>query len=720
MKPTQFADIYKKPGKRHVFCFRSGMTVYEEGFDVRMLIPLGWNGAGFPLDILDDFPTYLKSDAFPHTEIFSVDANGVSLTASWQLQSFETQSEGETVHASLKLVSGRAPLSVTVHTMADGTAVFTRWLEFENTGDAPLNLSNVTIMGGGMESFAGWREYISEEELPGLYSVGYFEHAPWGHEGAFRWHDLGTAQMTVCGHYKRDRHRHPMFMLKNNAAGTIWFAQLGFTGGWAFDFDANSDTRDGRVHLSFAARLDGERPTWVLAPGETVQTPKLHIGMMNGDLDDIVNEMHAHARKSVFIRKEAAGTDADGAYGGLIEAGMGPERLMDVAYTKHYIDTAAEVGAEAFIIDAGWHCPVGTECKEWKHRCGDWEYDPARYPNGMAEVRDYAHSKGLLFGLWAAIEQAGNLSKAAAEHPDWLIRDTNGAGTILLDLTKPEVAAHVEACFDHLVRDYGIELFRIDSNITPFRVHYTDARGEDGNARYYAAFYAMLDRLRTRYPDIVFENCAGGGARTDFGIMEHFTHTWVTDWQIAPRAEAIMNGMTMVLPPERVDFLASGMNSHKMGTLDLIVRRTLFGRPTTNDYNTIGSKMNPNQIAFVRHCYDIYREVIRPFAPTGKIYHHTPEAWQVQPRGTMVLERAAADASAGVVGIFRLCGANADETVVYPRGIDMGAQYDVTFDNSDAVVRMRGFDMAQSGLRVRIGQNLASELIVYRRVPEKE
>ena len=125
--------------------------------------------------------------------------------------------------------------------------------------------------------------------------------------------------------------------------------------------------------------------------------------------------------------------------------------------------------------------------------------------------------------------------------------------------------------------------------------------------------------------------------------------------------------------------------------------------------------MNPNQIAFVRHSYDIYKRIIRPFAPTGRIYHHTPELYDYETKGTMVLERAARDRSAGVIGIFRLCGENREETHVMPRGVDVGATYAVTYDNTGATVTLSGFEM-QKGLPVRIGQNLSSELIIYRKV----
>ena len=36
---------------------------------------------------------------------------------------------------------------------------------------------------------------------------------------------------------------------------------------------------------------------------------------------------------------------------------------------------------------------------------GTWEVDPARFPNGMSALKDYAHSLGMKFGIWVEPER---------------------------------------------------------------------------------------------------------------------------------------------------------------------------------------------------------------------------------------------------------------------------------------------------------------------------
>ena len=56
-----------------------------------------------------------------------------------------------------------------------------------------------------------------------------------------------------------------------------------------------------------------------------------------------------------------------------------------------------------------------------------------------------------------------------------------------------------------------------------------DGYFENCDWRYNERFQAMYERLRRRFPDVVFENCASGGGRTDLGAVKYFCHTWITD-----------------------------------------------------------------------------------------------------------------------------------------------------------------------------------------------
>ncbi|MBQ8342334.1 MAG: alpha-galactosidase [Clostridia bacterium] len=717
LKKAEFADIHTESGAMQIFSYRFGTAVYEETFDGHRLNAAGWNGAGYTLNVLEDMPSRLSRGEHRDTPAFRLEANGSTLEYDWTFVDFQKSETDKGVHGVLTLQSDLQPVCVKVHTKLDGTGVMERYLEIVNTGDMPLGLGGISILSGGVEeSTTGWDPFFDPNNAEKLYSLGYFQSAEWGCEGLFKWQELPNAELTVSGKWGADRYRHPAFFLKNNLLGSMFFGQLAFTGGYDFRFrkDTDANKKGCNSRLSFDLALAGPKPMIVLAAGEHYVTPAMHIGMLMGDLDDAVNEMNRHLRRSVLKHTDVKGIK------GLVECGMGPERTMDVTACKHFIDTAAAVGAEAFLIDAGWYAPMGLATTEWSKRQGDWQVSRDLYPNGIGEIRDYAHEKGLLFGMWMEPETIGPLSRVATEHPEWLTTAfASHDKKKQLDLTVPEAADWMEREIVRVIEENKLDVFRLDHNNHVCHWYGRTEQGgqvTSGILRHYEAVYGIYERVRARFPDLVMENCASGGSRTDVGMIKDFTHTWVSDWNEAPRSIVVTNGMTMVLPPETVDRLASGMFCHTRGSLDLQVRHTLFGRPTTNDYNCVGSVMNPVQIDFVKHTFDVYKSFVRPMAGKDLIFHHTPEVNGTQPRGVCVLERAAEDGSRAMIGVFNLCMAGEREERVFPRGIDASATYRVTLDNSGSVCEVSGFTLCNEGLRVRLDGALQSELVLMEKI----
>jgi alpha-galactosidase len=219
--------------------------------------------------------------------------------------------------------------------------------------------------------------------------------------------------------------------------------------------------------------------------------------------------------------------------------------------------------------------------------------------------------------------------------------------------------------------------------------------------------------LKRRFPHVIFENCASGGGRTDLGLMKHFHHTWVSDWQRAPHSLLITNGMTMALPPERVDRLFAGMNCHPFGSLDLQMRNTMLGHMTLNVIAPADAEPNSQQMAFVRHSTDIYKRFIRPFLPTASIYHHTPEAWQSMESGILAMEITSADKRRGAATVYSLPGVKAESYRFIPKGLDASLNYKVTLDNSGGTFTLSGYALQNEGILLRIPSALSSELLLF-------
>jgi alpha-galactosidase len=233
--------------------------------------------------------------------------------------------------------------------------------------------------------------------------------------------------------------------------------------------------------------------------------------------------------------------------------------------------------------------------------------------------------------------------------------------------------------------------------------------------RYYEAAYAMYDRLRKRFPHLILENCAGGGGRTDLGMLSRFHYTWITDWQIAPRSLRILNGMTIALPPERVDRNAGvGQNAHTRGSLDLQMRGTMLSHMTLTGIYPSPDERNPEHVDRVKHHVQIYKTFIRDLLPECLVYHHTPVLPGREPRGWCVLEYLSQDRTQGVVGIFRLADGSEPEYRLRLRGVEGGRRYRVRFDNSGSEAELDGERLKSSGLAIGLPSPMTSELLLLR------
>ncbi|MBQ2775323.1 MAG: alpha-galactosidase [Clostridia bacterium] len=705
-----FYDIFYQQGENPVFCYRSGNLVYEETLFQGALLSCGYNAAGYPLNVLTNFPTRLDKRHYMEPFAFNVEIDGQSVDFDLEFVDFIVEREKTCVKTVLVLESRIKPVRIKVHTILDGTQMFTRYLEIENLSDGYLNVSRLSVLSGGLETMEADRLTYSNK-VEDFYSIGYFDSDSWGHEGKFAWHPLSAEVTCVDSRYNRDRFRHPLVFIRNNVMGKIWFAQIEWSGGCRFTVDYNAQPERDTTHLSFKAEIAAHNPMYVLGPHESLTSPGVHMGLVQGDIDDAVNEMHAHIRKTVLNSPEIDNSI------NLVGCGMGAEHDMSVETSKAFINQFAQMGGEVFIVDAGWECPPDRET-EWGDFTGTNIPSPERYPNGIGEISEYCHANDMKFGLWADIESLGKLSGAYSEHPEWRAPNVFGDSTRrLIDFTNPQAAKWAEDELARIISEYKLDLLRVDNNVD-YTEYYNmrDAgsrRKECLSVRHFKAVCKMYSNLKKRFPNVIFENCAGGGGRSDLAIMKAFHHTWVSDCQCAPTSVMITNGMTMALPPERVDRLFAGMNCHKFGSLDAQMRNTMLGHMSLNVIAPAAATVNTAQMEFVRHSVSVYKDFIRPFLPNCKIFHHTPETKKTLEDGFTVLEIASPDGDRGAMTVFSMAQTQKSEVKVRLKGVDVSKSYKVTLDNDRSSFVLSGRELRQNGIIVDIPSSMSSELILY-------
>lgn len=71
--------------------------------------------------------------------------------------------------------------------------------------------------------------------------------------------------------------------------------------------------------------------------------------------------------------------------------------------TEDVVKQAADALADDGLRDAGYRYVVVDDCWQAPARAADGslQADPTRFPHGIADLADYVHSRGLLFGIYA-------------------------------------------------------------------------------------------------------------------------------------------------------------------------------------------------------------------------------------------------------------------------------------------------------------------------------
>ena len=205
-----------------------------------------------------------------------------------------------------------------------------------------------------------------------------------------------------------------------------------------------------------ALKLEKEPPERVIEPGEEVEL--ISFAVCEGTL-----------------------THAFGRYAALM--GVTPRPAPPLAgyssWYRHYGDIdqdklLEDLGATAELYRGRDLGPVRVvfQVDDGYALVGDWTSpDEGRFPDGMSFLARKARERGLIPGLWLAPFLVEKQSVVALEHPDWLLRNTEGelvsaagnwSGAWALDTQNPEVREHIRTFMGTVTREWGYQLLKLD------------------------------------------------------------------------------------------------------------------------------------------------------------------------------------------------------------------------------------------------------------------
>nr|WP_141500501.1 alpha-galactosidase [Paenibacillus luteus] len=336
----------------------------------------------------------------------------------------------------------------------------------------------------------------------------------------------------------------PWFAIDNGRAdeksGNVWFGALGWSGNWKIVAEKSVFGR-----LRVVGGINDFDGSFTLAPGESYSSPLFTGGFSSGGFGEMSRKLHSYQSEHILpgsrIRKV------------LYNSWEATEFAVTAAGQKELAQRAAAIGVERFVVDDGW---FGSRHSD-RAGLGDWQVNAEKFPLGLQELIDEVKGLGMEFGLWVEPESVNPDSDLYRSHPDWVYQFPTREGTLLrnqllLNLGKPEVKAFVLGFMTELLSTYDISFIKWDMNRTvtePGNTPLDGVAGESVWLKHVDHLYDIWAELRSQFPHVEFETCAGGGARIDLGILRFADQAWISDNTDARDRLTIQEGFSYVYSP---------------------------------------------------------------------------------------------------------------------------------------------------------------------------
>ena len=291
------------------------------------------------------------------------------------------------------------------------------------------------------------------------------------------------------------------FMLSADApaqerAGEIYAGSLAWSGNYKMTFELD---KYGILHM--VGGINPYASMLLIEPGKKIKMPEMIWTYSSCGRGQISRNYHDWCRKYALEH----GNEIRPV---VLNSWEGTYFKFDEKKVKRMIDAAADFGIEMFVLDDGW---FGNKYPRDDDRCGlgDWQVNKKKLPGGIGHLADYAHKKGVKFGIWVELEMVNPKSELAEKHPEWIVRSGNRElllvrSQCVLDLTNPEVQDFIVETFDDIVSSSpNISYIKWDSNrfINRAGSEYLPAdRQSHFWVDYINGLYSVYDRVRKKYP----------------------------------------------------------------------------------------------------------------------------------------------------------------------------------------------------------------------------
>lgn len=485
-----------------------------------------------------------------------------------------------------------------IYSVFEDEDVITRSVSVKNAGDKDIRLTKVYSACIDMDD--------EDFEMLTL-------HGSWARERQIERRPIAYGKQSVSSLRGESSHQDHPFMawMSKNADQT-----RGDVYGMHFVYSGNFIAQIEKSQFDSIRAVMGIHPEgfeWLLTPGDEFVAPEVvltyshnGIGQMSRNLHDfyrghLIRSKYLHQKRPVLINNwEATYFDFD------------TDKLLAIA------KSAAEHGIEMLVMDDGWFGHRNDDATS----LGDWFVNENKIKGGLKHLVDEVNKLGLKFGIWMEPEMISPDSELYRKHPDWAFAVPERTATLsrnqyVLDLSRKEVRDYVYECVHNVISSANIEYVKWDMNrqLTDIgSVEFNGDRQGELAHRYVLGVYELQERLVNDFPDILLENCSGGGARFDPGMLYYSPQIWCSDDTDAIERLSIQEGTELIYPLSTMGAHVSDCPNHTVGRSTPFMTRAHVALAGTFGYELDITKISEEERAMIPEqvfMYHKYNDLVR-------------------------------------------------------------------------------------------------------------
>lgn len=260
---------------------------------------------------------------------------------------------------------------------------------------------------------------------------------------------------------------------------------------------------------------------------------------------------------------------------------------------------AAQLGIELFVMDDGWF----GKRQDDNTGLGDWFANEKKLGCTLKELSKRIIAQGIQFGIWIEPEGISEDSDLYRTHPEWAVQIPQrkpclSRNQLILDFSIKDVQDYIIQTISDLIKDASISYIKWDFNraiCDKFSSLLPPEKQGEFSHRYILGLYRVLEELTTKFPEVLFESCGGGGARFDTGMLYYPPQIWGSDNTDAIERLSIQYGASFGYPISAMGTHVSAVPNHQTGRITPFSTRACIAMSGTFGYELDIAKLTNEQ-----------------------------------------------------------------------------------------------------------------------------